>query len=165
MRLSGEEVHLLEGLIGRKAEKVIVPLPRGSVSKPVETVLVLSKNKGVLIDSCYRAQKAVETPDGYPQMRVRLIDEIPHYANGEAIELSDTGEIVRSVEITNEQVSTRQDTAYYTKSVRIEFTGQREITITRENFRSPSLHIYDENDPVSETTELSEHVVQSVYSI
>lgn len=61
MILSGEEMHLLEGLIGRKAEKVLVPVPRESVSKPVEIVLVLNKNKGVLIDSCYRPQKAIDS--------------------------------------------------------------------------------------------------------
>ncbi len=54
MILSAEEMRLLEGLVGRKAEKILVPVPKDSLTKPVETVLVLNKNKGILIDSCYR---------------------------------------------------------------------------------------------------------------
>lgn len=164
MILSGEEMHLLEGLIGRKAEKVLVPVPRESVSKPVEIVLVLNKNKGVLIDSCYRPQKAIETPVGYPQMRVRLIDEIPEYANGEVIELSNYGEIVRSVQVMSEQVLTTQDTACYTKAVHIEFTGQREITVTRETFRSPALNVYEDTPVKLPELEGDAKIVRTIQS-
>ncbi|MGM9960169.1 MAG: hypothetical protein ACI32F_02515 [Allobaculum sp.] len=143
MVLSGEEMQLLESLVGRKAERIIVPVKHDSVSKPVETILVLSKDKGIKIDSCYRPQQAIETPQGYPQMRVRLIHEIPQYANGEEIDFSDTGEIVRSVKVTSERVNTPSDTACYTKAIHIEMTGARDVTITRETFRSPSLRVYE----------------------
>lgn len=164
MILSGEEMQLLEGLVGRKAEKVLVPIRKDSVSKPVETVLVLNDKQGLLIDSCYRKQKAVETPIGYPQMRVRLIDEIPTYANGDVIELSDSGEIVRSVHVTSEQVLTSEDTACYTKAVHIEFTGKREVTITRETFRSPSLSIYEDAPAKPLETEHNARITQTVQS-
>lgn len=164
MVLSGEEMQLLEGLVGRKAEKVLVPIRKDSVSKPVETVLVLNNSQGVLIDSCYRKQKAVETPLGYPQMRVRLIEDIPHYANGDVIELSDSGEIVRAVHVTSEQVLTSEDTACYTKSVHIEFTGKREVTITRETFRSPALSVYEDHPDRPLETEHSARIIQTVQS-
>lgn len=72
MVLSGEEMQLLENLVGRKAERVIVPVKNDSISKPVETILVLSKDKGIKIDSCFRTQQAIETPEAYPQLRVQL---------------------------------------------------------------------------------------------
>lgn len=164
MVLSGEEMQLLENLIGKKAEQILIPIPKNSVSKPVETVLVLSKDKGILIDSCYRPQKAIETPDGYPQMRVRLIEEIPEYANGDAIELSNTGEIVRSIEVTSEHILTPKDTACYTKAVHIEFTGQREITITRETFRNPSLQVYERIPDRPIEPEYNARITQTIQS-
>lgn len=164
MILSGEEMQLLEGLVGRKAEKVLVPIRKDSVSKPVETVLVLNEKQGVLIDSCYRQPKAVETPLGYPQMRIRLIEEIPSYANGDVIELSDSGEIVRSVHVTSEQVLTDEDTACYTKAVHIEFTGKREVTITRETFRSPSLNIYEDKPERPLEMEHNARITQTVHT-
>lgn len=162
MVLSGEEMQLLENLVGRKAERVIVPIKNDSISKPVETILVLSKDKGIKIDSCFRTQQAIETPEAYPQMRVRLINEIPQYANGDEIEFSNTGEIVRSVKVTSERVNTPNDTASYTKSIHIELTGSRDVTITRESFRSPSLHVYEHEPTTPIEEEKNATITQTV---
>ncbi len=190
MILSGKEMQLLEGMIGKKAERILVPLPADSAAKPVEIVVVFSRDSGLLIDSCYRAQKPIETPAHYPQLRVRLIQDIPNYINGSSIDLSsrdsgllidscyraqkpietpahypqlrvrliqdipnyingssidlsEEGEIVRAIEVISEDVQTSEDTASYTKSIRIEFTGAREVTISRETFRSPCLAVYE----------------------
>ncbi len=162
MILSGHEMQLLEGMIGKKAERVLVPLPVDSVSKPVETVVVFSPDSGLLIDSCYRAQKPVETPTHYPQLRVRLIHDIPKYVNGRSIDLSEQGEIVRSVEVTSEEVLTNEDTASYTKSIRIEFTGAREVTITRETFRTSALAVYEKEPTWDLEGEAKEGITTSV---
>ena len=143
MILSGKEMQLLEGMIGKKAERILVSLPADSAAKPVEIVVVFSRDSGLLIDSCYRAQKPIETPAHYPQLRVRLIQDIPNYINGSSIDLSEEGEIVRAIEVISEDVQTSEDTASYTKSIRIEFTGAREVTISRETFRSPCLAVYE----------------------
>lgn len=158
MVLSGEEMQLLENLVGRKAERVIVPVKNDSISKPVETILVLSKDKGIKIDSCFRTQQAIETPEAYPQLRVRLIHEIPQYTDGDEIEFSNTGEIVRSVKVISERVNTPNDTASYTKSIHIELTGARDVTITRETFRSPSLRVY-EHEPDSPIEEEKDAII------
>ncbi len=164
MILSAEEMRLLEGLVGRKAEKILVPVPKDSLTKPVETVLVLNKNKGILIDSCYRPQHAIETPQGYPQMRVRLIHHIPQYPNGEVIEFSNTGEIVRAIEVTTEQITSPKDRVHYAKSVHLKLTGKREVTITRETYRSPALNIYEEAPTFPLESEHNVKVIQTVHT-
>lgn len=163
MRLSRDELDLLGNLIGRKAERILIPMPRESLTKPVETVVVLSKGKGLLIDSCYRSQTPVETPKNYPQMRVRMINTIPDYPNGEVIELSEFGgEIIASVEVTTESVLTSRDSACYTKAVHIEFSGKREVTITRETYRTPSLSIYERPEGVPVDFEPNASVTRTV---
>lgn len=165
MNLSREEMDLLGKLIGRKAERIIMPTPKDSLTKPVEIVLVLSRNRGVLIDSCYRTQRAVETPEGYPQMRVRMINKIPEYVNGHTIELSEFGgEIIASIEVTSENVLTSTEQATYTKAVHIEFTGQREVTITRETYRTPSLDVYEERREPAFNYEPNASITTTVHS-
>lgn len=164
MVLSSEEMGILENLVGRKAEKILVPVPKDSATKPVETVLVLNKNKGVLIDSCYRPQHAIETPHGYPQMRVRLINRIPEYPNGEVIEFSNTGEIVRAIEVTTEQIVSPKDRVHYAKSVHLKLTGKREVTITRETYRSPVLSIYEDCDSTPLECEPNAKIIHTVHT-
>lgn len=164
MVLSSEEMGILENLVGRKAEKILVPVPKDSATKPVETVLVLNKNKGVLIDSCYRPQHAIETPHGYPQMRVRLINRIPEYPNGEVIEFSNTGEIVRAIEVTTEQIVSPKDRVHYAKSVHLKLTGKREVTITRETYRSPVLSIYEDCPSTPLEGESNAKVIHTVHT-
>lgn len=150
MQLPSDEVKLLRSLVGRKADRIIVPMPSDSLSKPVEAVIVLSSGKGVLIDSCFRVQRAVETSKQYPQMRVRMIKTIPEYPNGHTIELSQyDGEIITSVEVTSEDVHTPTEIAAYTKAIHIEFSGAREVTITRQTYRTPSLDVFEKRtDPM-----------------
>ncbi|WP_230225823.1 hypothetical protein [Allobaculum mucilyticum] len=163
MKLSQEEMRLLSDLIGSKAERVIYPIPSSSLSKPVETVLVLAPDKGILIDSCYRSQNSVETPVSYPQMRVRMINTIPEYPNGQAIDLNEFGgEIIASIEVTNESILTATENASYTKAVHIEFSGAREVTITRETYRTPSLEIYEKIPPVLTEYETGAQIIRTV---
>lgn len=164
MILSVEEMNILAGLVGRKAEKVLVPVPKDSLTKPVETVLVLNKNKGILIDSCYRPQQALETPRGYPQMRVRFINHIPEYPNGEVIEFSKSGEIVHAIEVTTEQVVSPKDRVHYAKSVHLKLSGQREVTITRETFRSPALSIFEDEPYHPMEYEHNARITQTVHT-
>ncbi|MDE5758319.1 MAG: hypothetical protein K2H85_06865 [Allobaculum sp.] len=164
MVLSSEEMGILENLVGRKAEKILVPVPKDSATKPVETVLVLNKNKGVLIDSCYRPQHAIETPHGYPQMRVRVINRIPEYPNGEVIEFSNTGEIVRAIEVTTEQIVSPKDRVHYAKSVHLKLTGKREVTITRETYRSPVLSIYEDCSSTPLEYEPNAKIIHTVHT-
>lgn len=162
MHLSEEEYKLLGDLVGKKATKVLVPLPRSAASKPVETVLVLADDKGVLIDSCFRQQRSSESPQEYPQMRVRMIDEIPEYPNGETIEFDEHGGIIRSVDVTNEQLLTRKEYACYAKAIHIAFTGRKELTITRETFRSPSLAVYEKEPDYELEQENPQWTIQTV---
>ncbi|MCF0245480.1 MAG: hypothetical protein HUJ55_01500 [Ileibacterium sp.] len=141
MVIHGYEWGILRDLIGKKAEAVIVPTAANSVSDPVEAILVLSDHKGILFDSCSRKQKPTETMVNYPQMRVRVIDEVPEYKMGQRIELNENGEIIKRVEIVNEEVLSPSDFVDYTKAIHIEFSGDRDVTITRETFRNPSLQI------------------------
>lgn len=163
MKLSRDELGLLGDLIGRKAERIIYPMPKDSLSKPVEMVLVLSNGSGLLIDSCFRSQNAVETPESYPQMRVRMINTIPDYPNGETIELSQYGgEIIASIEVTTESVLTSTDNACYTKAVHIEFSGEREVTITRETYRTAALDVFEKKPDILIDYEPNANISRSV---
>ena len=146
MVIRGYEWGILRDLIGKKAEALVVPTAPNSVSDPVEAILVLSDHKGVLFDSCSRNQKPTETMVNYPQMRVRIIDEVPEYRMGQRIALNEQGEIIQRVEIVNEEFVSPNDFVDYTKAIHIEFSGDRDVTITREIFRNPSLQIYEKRN-------------------
>lgn len=150
MKIEKQERDILTGLIGKTVRSIVIPTPEDSVMPPVSAILVVPNHPNVLIDSCARLQSPTETGVNYPQMRVRLIDDMPEYANGRTIDLSEYGEVVCGLQITDEEISSGRDVASYTKALHIDFTGGRDVTITRETFRNPYLQIYETGDPKPE---------------
>lgn len=146
MFIRGYEWGILHNLIGKKAKKVIIPDPESDGEPPVEAVLVLSDQRGIIVDSCCRDQAPTETVENYPQLRVRMIDEVPEELQGRHINLNEFGEIIRTVKIVNENIASPSELAKYTKAIHIEFSGDRDVTITRETFRDPSLHVFEKGD-------------------
>ena len=143
MIMQKQDWRMLEDLIGRKARKIMVPVRKESVSSPVEAVIALGENDGLLIDSCARIQGPLETPIKYPQLRLRYVSPLPEYPRGETIDLSEHGEIIRRFQILNEELFTQDEIASFTKAIHIDFSGERDITIARNTFRDPSLNIYE----------------------
>lgn len=151
MFIRGYEWGILHNLIGKKAQTVILP-DWDENEKLNQAVLVLSDDQGIVIDSCCRDHAPTETIGDYPQLRVRVIDAVPDEIRktGKAIDLNEYGEIIRTVQIVNEEVDSPKDIARYTKAIHIEFSGDRDITITRETFRSPHLQVFENRDWVGE---------------
>lgn len=146
MKMYKTDANILQSLIGTRVRSILIPTSRDSVSPPVETVIVLNDHEGVLIDSCAREPIGAETDGLYPQLRVRLIHDLPRYPNGRTIELNGPGEIVRSVELTHEEVRSPFVMTAYTKGIRLAFGREHDITITRQSFRSPSLQVFENDD-------------------
>lgn len=151
MFIRGYEKNILHNLIGRKARAVIIPESEDGIPDPTEAMLVLSDRQAILFDSCAREQAPTETPVDYPQMRVRMIDSVPEHLRGLTIDLDQNGEIIRNVAVINEEISSPDDIASYTKAVHIEFSGDRDVTITRETFRNPSLKVFEKGNWKEET--------------
>ncbi len=147
MFIRGYEWGILHNLIGKKAQTVILP-EWDEDENSNQAVLVLSDEQGIVIDSCFREQAPTETIGDYPQLRVRVIDSVPEEMRmkGKKIDLNEYGEIIRTVKIVNEEVDSPKDIARYTKAIHIEFSGDRDITITRETFRSPLLRVFEKGD-------------------
>lgn len=160
-----QDWNLLRDLIGRKARRILVPVQSGSVSSPVEAVIALDDNKGLLIDSCARRQGPLETPVKYPQLRLRYVSPLPEYPRGETIDLSDSGEIIRRVQILNEEIFTPEDNAAFTKAIHIDFSGNRDITIARNSFREPSLRIFEQEENWQEGVAVSADGRQNCLSL
>ncbi|MEY8381185.1 hypothetical protein [Ileibacterium valens] len=147
MFIRGYEWGILHNLIGKKAQAVILP-DWDDNENSNQAVLVLSDEQGIVIDSCFREHAPTETIGDYPQLRVRVIDSIPDEIKQreKKIDLNEYGEIIRTVKIVNEEVDSPSDIARYTKAIHIEFSGDRDVTITRETFRSPQLHVFEKGD-------------------
>lgn len=165
MIMQMQDWRMLEDLIGKKARKIMVPVTRESVSSPVEAVIALGEDDGLLIDSCARRQGPTETPIKYPQLRLRYVSPLPVYPRGETINLSDTGEIIRRVQILNEELFTQDEIAFFTKAIHIDFSGDRDITIARNTFRDPSLRIYEQEGDWTEGVTIDPNAVQKLLSL
>lgn len=165
MIMQTQDWRLLENLIGKKARKIMVPVKRGLVSSPVEAVIALGENDGLLIDSCARRQGPLETPVKYPQLRLRYVSPLPVYPRGETIDLSETGEIIRRVQILNEELFTPDEIASFTKAIHIDFSGNRDITIARNTFREPSLRIYEQEGDWTQGVAIDPNAVQKLHSL
>lgn len=150
MIMQNREWNILRHLIGKKATKIIVPETADTVN-PVEAIIALDEKTGLVIDSCAQKQAPLETGDKYPQLRLRFVSPLPKYKKEQTIDLSDHGEIVRRIEILNEEIFSTEERAMFTKAIHIDFTGDREITIARNTFKEPSLKVFEaKNDWVGD---------------
>lgn len=149
MVLKGYEWGILRDLIGKKAEAIIIPSSPNTVSQPVQVILLMSNQKGIAIDSCFRTQKPTEIHEEYPQLRIRVLNDLPNYWQSQRIELGQDGEIVRRVQLVNEEVNGYSGNVEYSRAIHINFTEDKELAVIRDSYHTPGLDLCTDSNWIS----------------